>query len=106
MPMLFWTPANLHGVTTRRPTSSRRLRMLKNRTLMWVFGQEEGRKGKAKDCIMMRFIICTFHQIVLGRSPTEATRLRFVQEKKSVYSRLLVEPSVRNGASPTSSTTM
>jgi hypothetical protein len=42
----------------------------------------------------------------LGRSPTEATRLRFDQEKRSLYSRLLVECSVRNGASPTSATTM
>jgi hypothetical protein len=38
----------------------------------------------------------------LGRSPTEATQLRFDQKKSS----LLVEPSVCNGASPTSVTTM
>jgi hypothetical protein len=37
-----------------------------------------------------------------GRSATEATRLRLDEEK----SRLLVEPSVRNGASPTSAATM
>jgi hypothetical protein len=42
----------------------------------------------------------------IGRFPTKAMRLRFDQEKKSLYSRLLVEPSVRNGASPTSATTM
>jgi hypothetical protein len=41
----------------------------------------------------------------LGPSPTEATQLRFDQEKKSFHSRLLVEPSVCNGASPTSVTT-
>jgi hypothetical protein len=46
------------------------------------------------------------HSSVFGRSPTETTRLRFDQEIKSLYSRLLVEPSVRNGASPTSATTM
>jgi hypothetical protein len=39
---------------------------------------------------------------ILGRSPTEATRLRFDQEKSS----LLVEPSVRNGASHTRAITM
>jgi hypothetical protein len=42
-----------------------------------------------------------------GRCPTEAMRLRFDQEKKeSLYSRLLVELSASNGASPTSATTM
>jgi hypothetical protein len=42
----------------------------------------------------------------LSRSPTEATRLRFDQEEKLLYSRLLVEPSIRNGASPTSAITI
>jgi hypothetical protein len=35
--------------------------------------------------------------MLLGRSAIEATRLRF-DKKKSLYSRLQVEPSVRNGA--------
>jgi hypothetical protein len=38
--------------------------------------------------------------VYFNRSPIEATRLRFDQGKKSLYSRVLVKPSVRNAASP------
>jgi hypothetical protein len=48
--------------------------------------------------------ISFMHQKLLGCSPTGATRVRS-NEGKSLYSRLLVEPPVRNSASPTSATT-
>jgi hypothetical protein len=59
-------------------------------------------KKEAKEVYLFSSTCSLYCLAFYGRSPTEATRLFFDQEK----SRLLVKPSVRNGASPTSATTM
>jgi hypothetical protein len=43
-----------------------RLRMSENRVLRWIVGPKIELKEAGERCIMMRFIQCMLHQILLG----------------------------------------
>jgi hypothetical protein len=64
-------PLILYGCETWCPTlrEDYRLRVFENRVLRRIFGPERVEiTGNGENCTMGSFIICTHHQILLGRS--------------------------------------
>jgi hypothetical protein len=63
-------PVDLHGCETWSPTlrEEHRLRVFEKRVLRRIFGPKRDEEDNGESCILESFIICTYHQILLGRS--------------------------------------
>jgi hypothetical protein len=61
-------PVEPHGCETWALTlrEEHRLRVFENRMLRKIFGSKRRKMGREENCIMMNFIACTLHRILLG----------------------------------------